>query len=123
MSAGDRLPTVKHVAASLVINPNTVLKAYRELEHRGPAKGRPGQGTFVEQGRIGPGREAGTAARGIAAVARPGLRGRNGHRRDRRARRDGPARRCSATRFVKSGGLHWRRERYDRHAAAVRRAG
>ena len=33
---------------SLAINPNTVLKAYRELEHRGIAAGRPGQGTFVE---------------------------------------------------------------------------
>ena len=33
---------------SLAINPNTVLKAYRELEHRGIAAGRPGQGTFVQ---------------------------------------------------------------------------
>ena len=45
---GDRLPTVKEVAAVLAINPNTVLKAYRELEHRGLAAGRPGQGTFIE---------------------------------------------------------------------------
>src|SRR5882757_1821019 len=45
---GDRLPKVKEVVASLAINPNTVLKAYRELEHRGLAAGRPGQGTFVE---------------------------------------------------------------------------
>jgi len=45
---GDRLPTVKDVVAALVINPNTVLKAYRELEHKGLAAGRPGQGTFVE---------------------------------------------------------------------------
>jgi GntR family transcriptional regulator len=45
---GDRLPTVKDVVATLAINPNTVLKAYRELEHKGLVGGRPGQGTFVE---------------------------------------------------------------------------
>ncbi|HEX5494496.1 MAG TPA: GntR family transcriptional regulator [Mycobacteriales bacterium] len=45
---GDQLPTVKDVVAALAINPNTVLKAYRELEHKGLAAGRPGQGTFVE---------------------------------------------------------------------------
>ena len=45
---GDQLPKVKDVAAGLAINPNTVLKAYRELEHKGLAGGRPGQGTFVQ---------------------------------------------------------------------------
>ncbi|HTW01064.1 MAG TPA: GntR family transcriptional regulator [Streptosporangiaceae bacterium] len=44
---GDQLPTVKDVAADLVINPNTVVKAYRQLEHEGLAGGRPGQGTFI----------------------------------------------------------------------------
>ena len=44
---GDQLPTVKEVVGSLAINPNTVLKAYRELEHEGLAAGRPGLGTFV----------------------------------------------------------------------------
>jgi GntR family transcriptional regulator len=44
---GDRLPTVKEAVGSLAINPNTVLKAYRELEHRGLTTGRPGQGTFI----------------------------------------------------------------------------
>jgi GntR family transcriptional regulator len=48
LGQGDRLPTVKEVVGSLAINPNTVLKAYRELEHRGLAAGRPGQGTFVQ---------------------------------------------------------------------------
>ena len=48
LGQGDRLPTVKEVVTSLAINPNTVLKAYRELEHRGLAAGRPGQGTFVQ---------------------------------------------------------------------------
>ena len=44
---GDRLPTVKDVASDLAINPNTVVKAYRQLEHEGLAAGRPGQGTFI----------------------------------------------------------------------------
>jgi len=44
---GDQLPTVKEVVAELAINPNTVLKAYRELEHEGLCTGRPGVGTFV----------------------------------------------------------------------------
>jgi GntR family transcriptional regulator len=44
---GDRLPTVKEVASDLAINPNTVVKAYRQLEHEGLAGGRPGQGTFI----------------------------------------------------------------------------
>jgi GntR family transcriptional regulator len=48
LSRGDQLPTVKEAVESLAINPNTVLKAYRELEHRGLAAGRPGQGTFVK---------------------------------------------------------------------------
>jgi GntR family transcriptional regulator len=47
---GDRLPRVKDAVESLAINPNTVLKAYRELEHKGLAAGKPGQGTFVEGG-------------------------------------------------------------------------
>ncbi|WP_165495016.1 GntR family transcriptional regulator [Actinomadura roseirufa] len=44
---GDQLPTVKDVVAQLAINPNTVLKAYRELEHEGLVAARPGVGTFV----------------------------------------------------------------------------
>jgi len=44
---GDQLPTVKDVVSSVAINPNTVLKAYRELEARGIAAGRPGVGTFI----------------------------------------------------------------------------
>ncbi|MCE7008416.1 GntR family transcriptional regulator [Kibdelosporangium philippinense] len=44
---GDQLPKVKDVVAQLAINPNTVLKAYRELEHDGLVAARPGVGTFV----------------------------------------------------------------------------
>lgn len=45
---GDQLPKVRDVVASLAINPNTVLKAYKELETKGLAVGRPGQGTFIQ---------------------------------------------------------------------------
>ncbi|MEU9131334.1 GntR family transcriptional regulator [Kitasatospora sp. NPDC048540] len=44
---GDRLPTAKEVVAATAVNPNTVLKAYRELERRGLVAPRPGLGTFV----------------------------------------------------------------------------
>ena len=44
---GDQLPTVKDVVGELAINPNTVLKAYRELERDGLVGARPGVGTFV----------------------------------------------------------------------------
>jgi GntR family transcriptional regulator len=44
---GDRLPTVKEIAGELAVNPNTVLKAYRELDHRGLTEGKVGQGTFI----------------------------------------------------------------------------
>lgn len=47
LRSGDQLPKVKDVVASLAINPNTVLKAYRELENRGITVGRPGVGTFI----------------------------------------------------------------------------
>ncbi len=47
LQPGDQLPRVRDAVASLAINPNTVLKAYRELELKGLAEGRPGQGTFV----------------------------------------------------------------------------
>jgi GntR family transcriptional regulator len=48
LTPGDQLPKVRDVVASLAINPNTVLKAYRELETKGLTAGRPGQGTFIE---------------------------------------------------------------------------
>ena len=48
LKPGDQLPKVRDVVAALAINPNTVLKAYKELETKGLAVGRPGQGTFVQ---------------------------------------------------------------------------
>ena len=47
LTLGDQLPKVRDVVASLAINPNTVLKAYKELETKGLTTGRPGQGTFI----------------------------------------------------------------------------
>ena len=47
LEPGDQLPRVREVAESLAINPNTVLKAYRELEHDGLVAARAGVGTFV----------------------------------------------------------------------------
>ena len=47
MREGDQLPTVKEVVAAARDQPNTVLKAYRELEHAGLVAARPGVGTFV----------------------------------------------------------------------------
>jgi GntR family transcriptional regulator len=47
LGVGDQLPTVKEVVGRIAINPNTVLKAYRELEHEGLVSAKPGIGTFV----------------------------------------------------------------------------
>jgi GntR family transcriptional regulator len=54
LEPGDKLPTAKEVVAKLAINPNTVLKAYRELELEGLVEGRPGLGTFVVRSLAGP---------------------------------------------------------------------
>src|SRR3954466_15369097 len=54
LEEGDQLPTMREVVAQLAINPNTVLKAYRELEYAGLVGGRPGQGTFVLKTLAGP---------------------------------------------------------------------
>jgi GntR family transcriptional regulator len=48
LEPGDQLPKVRDVVSELAINPNTVLKAYKELETKGLAAGRPGQGTFIQ---------------------------------------------------------------------------
>ncbi|NOY09040.1 MAG: GntR family transcriptional regulator, partial [Spirochaetes bacterium] len=49
---GDQLPTVRSLAVSLQVNPNTVAKAYNELEIRGIATSQQGTGTFVSDKRI-----------------------------------------------------------------------
>jgi GntR family transcriptional regulator len=66
LEPGDQLPTAQQVVAKLAINPNTVLKAYRDLEREGLVRGRPGQGTFVI--RTLSGADSGTQARFLAAM-------------------------------------------------------
>src|SRR5262252_7197286 len=54
LAAGDQLPTVRQVAVDLSINPNTVIRAYRELEIRGVLDTQQGTGTFISGQKIGP---------------------------------------------------------------------
>ena len=61
LAVGDQLPTVKEVVAQVAVNPNTVTRAYRELEHEGLVEGRQGVGTFVCRRPEGP--PPGTQAR------------------------------------------------------------
>src|ERR1700743_3054389 len=61
LQVGDQLPTVREVVAAVAVNPNTVLKAYRELERDGLLEARAGQGTFVRG--LPPGPPPGTHSR------------------------------------------------------------
>lgn len=54
LRVGDQLPTLKEVVSKLTINPNTVLKAYRDLEREGLIESKPGVGTFVVRTLAGP---------------------------------------------------------------------
>ena len=54
LEVGDQLPTVREVVAAVAVNPNTVLKAYRDLEREGLIEARAGQGTFVRGLPAGP---------------------------------------------------------------------
>src|SRR5712691_8524631 len=54
LGAGTQLPTVRQVAVALAINPNTVLRAYRELEIRGVLQTQQGTGTFVADRKTKP---------------------------------------------------------------------
>ena len=67
LEPGDRLPTAQQVVARLAINPNTVHKAYRELEREGLVRARPGLGTFVT--RLPAGTDPATQARFLAELA------------------------------------------------------
>ncbi|MGW5849072.1 GntR family transcriptional regulator [Streptomyces sp. NPDC055254] len=77
LEPGDQLPTAREVVEALAINPNTVLKAYRELEREGLVEGRRGLGTFVRR-TLGEGRAADGAlrtelAQWLARARRAGL--------------------------------------------------
>jgi GntR family transcriptional regulator len=52
LAAGDQLPTVRQVAVDLAINPNTVMRAYRELEIRGILSTQQGTGTFITEQKV-----------------------------------------------------------------------
>jgi GntR family transcriptional regulator len=52
LAAGDQLPTVRQVAVDLAINPNTVVRAYRELEIRGVLETQQGTGTFITEKKV-----------------------------------------------------------------------
>jgi GntR family transcriptional regulator len=52
LRGGDQLPTVRQVAVDLAINPNTVVRAYRELEIRGALETQQGTGTFVSHKKV-----------------------------------------------------------------------
>jgi GntR family transcriptional regulator len=54
VGVGDQLPSVREVVAATAINPNTVLKAYRDLEREGLVAAEPGRGTFVTRRPDGP---------------------------------------------------------------------
>ena len=61
LTVGDQLPTVREVVAAVAVNPNTVLKAYRDLEREGLVQARAVQGTFVAS--LPPGPPPGTHSR------------------------------------------------------------
>ena len=54
LKPGDQLPTVRQLAVDLAINPNTVVRAYRELEIRGILETQQGTGTFISTRKIKP---------------------------------------------------------------------
>jgi GntR family transcriptional regulator len=66
LEPGDQLPTAAQVVAKLAINPNTVLKAYRDLEREGLVRARSGQGTFVVASL--PGTDRAVTARFLASI-------------------------------------------------------
>ena len=119
LKPGDQLPKVRDVVAALAINPNTVLKAYKELETKGLAAGRPGQGTYVQAtlsqvalpeltvlrrsllGWLASAGEAGLDEDGIVALFSSALR----DFRERQARPEEPRGRRSGTAGGESEGV------------------
>lgn len=66
LAAGDQLPTVRQLAVDLSINPNTVIRAYRELEIRGVLETQQGTGTFISQQK--PQRDDGDRQRRLSQI-------------------------------------------------------
>jgi GntR family transcriptional regulator len=78
LAAGDQLPTVRQASVDLAINPNTVMRAYRELEIRGVLETQQGTGTFISRQKpTGDGAERSRQLRQLAAecIARAGAAG------------------------------------------------
>ena len=66
--AGDQLPTVRQLAVDLAINPNTVVRAYRELELGGLLETHQGTGTFISRKRVA--KDSGERERHLAQIVR-----------------------------------------------------
>jgi len=64
---GDQLPTIRQTAVDLAINPNTVTRAYREMEIRGLLETQQGTGTFIAEQKIAA--DSGVRKRQIAELA------------------------------------------------------
>jgi GntR family transcriptional regulator len=80
LAAGDQLPTIRQVAVDLAINPNTVMRAYRELEIRGILSTQQGTGTFITEQKVKAGeaqRRRRLAQMAAELVARAGAEGFN----------------------------------------------
>jgi GntR family transcriptional regulator len=65
---GDQLPTIRRLAEELVMNPNTVVRAYRELEHEGVLELRHGSGAFIRETAVGRSRLIGKAQTVVGAA-------------------------------------------------------
>src|SRR2546426_231469 len=103
LQPGDQLPTVKEVVGGLAINPNTVLKAYRELDHEGLMEGRRGQGTFVSsEPPLAAARRGQGPPVGAAALDRARTCG-----RARRRQHGGALCRHGSATGLLEGGLSW----------------
>lgn len=87
LQPGDRLPLIREVVEDLAINPNTVAKAYRQMEQEDLVTGRPGQGTFVneQQSAVMSASTYTSLRRGLATWLRRALRGRPRRAGGRRA--------------------------------------
>ena len=107
LAPGEELPPIRVLAEKLVVNPNTVARAYRELEAAGVVEKRRTAGTFVARGRVAAG-----AARAVEDLDRagrcaPGRSAAVGHRRERAGRADRP--RDQAMQPKRRGERHDRR--------------
>ena len=98
LAPGEELPPIRVLAERLVVNPNTVARAYRELEAAGVVEKRRTAGTFVSEARLAAG--AARAAEDLDRAGRcaPGRGAAAGHRGERDRRADRPAGRGDAAR-------------------------